>query len=158
MEHYQALEVERLIALTFARVVFLNDSGFGKPRARLILHEIAVYIHLDGIAIIGGYVAEVEQAVGLLVTAYMDKQCKLTRRFVTDGDKFVGYTAARTPARWVPTDERLGGVDRALKWLQMTPWPPTEVVHTLALLRREAMSAVHAIFTYVNHHRNHCIY
>jgi hypothetical protein len=158
-----ALVVERPISARYTRAVVLNDVTDSRARVRLNDDEVGVYVHLDDFGIMAKSHAIAEEATGLIAGRLQGAGFDVTRRIIGEGERFIGLTVRESPARWEPTPQRLGDLDRFLEYLLAAPTVLPRVLHTaiaiyvwLSLFRREAMCIPHAAYRYleqVNHRR-----
>ena len=78
------------------------------------------------------------------------------RRVIEGDEKYIGYCRTVRPARWQPSLRRIGDLDRALELVECHEQPPVRLVEVvvaifvwIGLLRREALSSLHALFSWI---------
>jgi len=117
---------------------------------------VAVYVHLDDVAVISSSATLTGAICDIIKEGMETIHFVCTERWVTDTDnKFIGFSADRSPARWAPTPMRLGDMDRALEMLSQANWVLVNFVHTvlsifvwMALARRECLSIPQVLFQF----------
>ena len=152
----RALDVRVRELSTCSRVACLSDAETQLERASLDNGEVAYYTHLDDVLTMAGTQEVASALADIFQEALEDVGFVVKRRAIEGDEKYIGYCRTVSPARWQPSPRRIGDLDRALELVEYHAQPPVQLVEVVVaifvwirLLRREALSSLHALFSWI---------
>ena len=135
---------------------YLNECENRTVRTTLDQGEMAVYIHLDDFIFLASTLPMAQLAANVVRSALERVGFVVKYRELGPDDKYIGLVHTTHPSRWMPAPDKLGNLDRGLEMIVDMEYPPVPVVSCvtsiyvwICLLRREAMSSLHAIFKWI---------